>query len=345
MTFFKWSQIAGNNGNADTTCPFPEGMAPSAVNDGVRGAMAALAKYRDDVAGAIVTAGTSTAYTLASYQAFDTLVHLDRQVIAFSPHVTNGSGPVTLNVDGLGAKPLRSAPGAELQAGVLIQGTPYTALYSAADGVFYLEGFFGNPYSIPLGGGIDYWAPTAPNSSFAFPYGQAISRTAYAALFALIGTTYGTGDGTTTFNLPDKRGRVSACPDNMGGTTANRLVTGSMASTRHTLGAAGGEDAHALTVNEMPSHYHGAGIYDPGHGHGLSSSQSFIINGSGSGIGGGGAFGLPLNPTSYLSVNAAVTNVRVTSSNGLDTTASTGGSAAHNVVQPTILCNYIMRVV
>ncbi|WP_316214126.1 phage tail protein [Bradyrhizobium sp. SZCCHNR2032] len=340
MTLYKWSQIAANNGNADSTCPFPEGMAPSAVNDGVRGAMAALAKYRDDVAGAIVTAGTATAYTLASYQSFDTLVHLDRQVIAFSPHVTNGSGPVTLNVDGLGAKPLRPAPGAELQVGVLIQGTPYTALYSAADGVFYLEGFFGTPYSIPLGGGIDYWAPTAPNSSFAFPYGQAISRSTYAALFALIGTIYGAGDGATTFNLPDKRGRVSACLDNMGGATANRLVAGSMAGARHTLGGAGGEDAHPLTVNEMPSHYHGAGIYDPGHSH---STDAFKFANSAATVS-QQTFNVWYNPaTATISPNT--TGVRVNSSNGLDTTYSAGGGAAHNVVQPTILCNYIMRVI
>jgi microcystin-dependent protein len=57
---------------------------------------------------------------------------------------------------------------------------------------------------------LDYWGTTTPNSSFAFPTGQAISRTTYAALFALIGATYGVGDGTTTFNLPDKTGRVSA---------------------------------------------------------------------------------------------------------------------------------------
>jgi hypothetical protein len=60
MTFWKWSQTASTNGTADSTCPFPEGMAPSPVNDGVRGAMAALAKYRDDIGGLTATAGTST---------------------------------------------------------------------------------------------------------------------------------------------------------------------------------------------------------------------------------------------------------------------------------------------
>jgi hypothetical protein len=86
--------------------------------------MAATAKYRDDIAGAITTGGTSTAYTVTSYQVFDTLAHMNGALIAFTPHVTNGA-TVTLNVDSLGAKPLRPAPSVELQTNVLIAGTPY----------------------------------------------------------------------------------------------------------------------------------------------------------------------------------------------------------------------------
>lgn len=54
-------------------------------------------------------------------------------------------------------------------------------------------------------------------------YGQAVSRTTYANLFAAIGTAYGAGDGSTTFNVPDLRGRVAAGKDDMGGTAASRL--------------------------------------------------------------------------------------------------------------------------
>src|ERR1700742_5162977 len=208
MTLYKWSQTASADATADSTINWAEGQAPSSVNDSARAMMAATAKYRDDIAGAIVTGGTSTAYTVSSYEVFDTLAHLGGQMIAFTPHVTNGT-TVTLNVDSLGPKPLRSAPGAELLAGTLIQGTPYIAVYNNSDGAFSLRGFFGNPYNVPLGAGMDYWLPTAPNSSFVFPIGQAISRTTYATLFAAMGTTYGTGDGSTTFNLPDKTGRVS----------------------------------------------------------------------------------------------------------------------------------------
>src|SRR4051794_31683503 len=67
-----------------------------------------------------------------------------------------------------------------------------------------------NPYNVPLGAGMDYWGASAPNSAFAIPTGQAVSRAAYSSLFVLIGTNYGAGNGSTTFNLPDKTGRVSA---------------------------------------------------------------------------------------------------------------------------------------
>lgn len=106
MTLWKWSTDPATNGSADATCPWPEGMAPAQVNDSSRGGMAAVAKYRDDISGKLATAGTSTAYTITSNQVFDTLAHMDGAMIAFSPHTTSGAAP-TLNVDGLGAKPLR----------------------------------------------------------------------------------------------------------------------------------------------------------------------------------------------------------------------------------------------
>lgn len=65
MSLWKWSQTAANNGNADLSVVMTEGQAPSTLNNGIRGAMAAIAKYRDDVSGNVVTAGTSTAYTVS----------------------------------------------------------------------------------------------------------------------------------------------------------------------------------------------------------------------------------------------------------------------------------------
>ena len=64
MTLYKWSQTAANNATADSSVNWQEGQAPSSVNDSGRAMMASIAKHRDDIAGAIVTGGTATAYTV-----------------------------------------------------------------------------------------------------------------------------------------------------------------------------------------------------------------------------------------------------------------------------------------
>jgi len=69
--------------------------------------------------------------------------------------------------------------------------------------------------ALPAGVMIDFAGTTAP-SGWIMCDGAAVSRTVYAGLFAAIGTTYGTGDGSTTFNLPDFRGRFARYMDNMG---------------------------------------------------------------------------------------------------------------------------------
>jgi microcystin-dependent protein len=331
MSFWKWSRTASSNASADASINWAEGQAPSSVNDSARAMMAAAAKYRDDIAGAILTGGSATAYTVASYQVFDTLAHLDGQMIAFTPHATNGA-VVTLNVDGLGARPLRPAPAGELAAGVLIQGTPYVATYSNADGAFYLRDFYGNPYNVPLGGMIEYTGTTAPNSAFVLPYGQAISRTTYAAYFALVGTAYGAGDGSTTFNVIDKRGRVSAGKDDMGGSAAGRI--GSVATDGGTivgtaLGSSGGSATHVLTTAEMPSHTHANSLTDPGHLHTMNAN-----------IGGGPTGGGALQQPGTGGANTGISTTGITINN-----AAAGGSGAHALLQPTIIVNHLLRVV
>ncbi len=78
--------------------------------------------------------------------------------------------------------------------------------------------------------------------------GQAVSRTVYAGLFAVIGTTYGVGDGSTTFNLPDTRGRVAIDDGTGSGLTAR------------TLGQTGGEETHTLSTAELAAHTHGVSV-------------------------------------------------------------------------------------
>jgi microcystin-dependent protein len=342
MTFFKWSKTAATNGSADSTCPFPEGMAPSALNDGTRGMMAAAAKYRDDIAGAIVTGGTSTAYTVSSNQVFDTLAHLDGAMIAFTPHVTCGA-TVTLNVDGLGAKPLRFAPtllaafpNVELPAATLIQGTPYSVTYNNTDGAFYLHGFMNLPFVVPVGGMVDYFGTSSPSSNFVLPYGQAISRTTYSVLFTLLGTTFGTGDGSTTFNVPDLRGRFVAGKDDMGGSAASRLSGASITvGGATTLGGSGGGETKALITANLPA-------YTPSGS--ITASGSFSYNTSGVSYQSGASALFVLNEDGQPN-NRGPQAKSASVSASFTGSAQGGTSTAFSVVPPTIIANKLLRII
>jgi len=333
MPLWSWSKTASSNATADPTINWAEGQAPSSVNDSARAEMAAVAKFRDDISGAIVTAGTSTAYTVSSNSVFDTLAHMDGAMLAFTPHTTNGA-IVTLNVDGLGAKPLRPSPSVELPSGTLVQGTPYVATYSNSDAAWYLRGGISNPYNIPLGGGLPYFGTTAPNSAFVFPFGQAVSRTTYANLFTLFGTTFGTGDGSTTFNIPDLRGRTIAGLDNMGGSAASRLTSTYFGANASTLGATGGLESN----NVILTHTHTNTLTDPGHTHQVNSVAPW----GAAGAAGGGAGLVPVNNggaiAGFGTAVSATTGITINN-------ASAGSASAHNIVQPTMVCNFILRII
>ena len=148
-------------------------------------------------------------------------------------------------------------------------------------------------------------AGTSAPTGWLFAYGQAVSRTTYADLFTAVGTTYGSGDGSTTFNLPDLRGRVVAGKDDMGSTSANRLTDQSGGLDGDTLGDTGGSETHTLVVAEIPAHTH-------------TADQPYVNSTSAAG---GSSYGQGANRA----------------------TGSTGGDGAHNNVQPTIILNYIIK--
>lgn len=98
---------------------------------------------------------------------------------------------------------------------------------------------------VPVGTILPYGGASSPNSSWLLCYGQAVSRSTYSSLYAILGDLYGVGDGSTTFNLPDLRGRVPVGNDAMGGTAANRTqrtstITTTNASATATVGSATG---------------------------------------------------------------------------------------------------------
>jgi len=250
------------------------------------------------------------------------------------------------------------------------------------------------PFAGPADGGH------TPPTGWFLCFGQAVSRSTYANLFTAIGTTYGVGDGTTTFNLPDLRGRTIAGQDDMGGSAASRLtgdngattatadsngsftsatnilvdgnsgtivlgmkVTGTGISSEVTvvkinsqtdivlssavtitdntaltfafdgaiLGSAGGENTHLLTGAESGEKGHSHTLTDPGHFH----TTTFT-----SGTESGSTLG-QLNPKSG-SNRSANTNTKTTGIT-IDTIAAADASSAHNIIQPTLVLNYIIK--
>ena len=171
--------------------------------------------------------------------------------------------------------------------------------------------------AVPIGLVSDYAGIVPPDGWF-MCFGQAISRTTYSALFTAIGATYGGGDGATTFNLPDCRGRVIAGKDDMGGTSSERLNEGWISPDYYgynvngdVLGAAGGDALHQLTGNQMPYHAHTFSDYYQGL------------------IGGGALAGGP----HYTLTGGFVAN----------STAGAGASWHHNNMQPTIIMHKIIK--
>lgn len=134
-----WSQTAAENGTADSTVGMAEGMAPSAVNNGVRALMASAAKYRDDTSGSLTTSGTSTAYTLATNQVFSTLAILNGQELTVRFDQASGESP-TLNVDSLGAKALQIDATNAVPTGFIAADSIWRITYDNSIPAFILNG-------------------------------------------------------------------------------------------------------------------------------------------------------------------------------------------------------------
>lgn len=128
------------------------------------------------------------------------------------------------------------------------------------------------PPAWPTGSIVAYSGEIAPGG-WLICDGSPVSRITYASLFNVIGTKWGVGNGSTTFNLPDFRGRVPVGSDTMGTTPANRLTEGS----HDTIGSVGGVEKHKLTEAELPPHTHDVkynGRQDPGAAGTLNSVSS-----------------------------------------------------------------------
>ncbi len=181
--------------------------------------------------------------------------------------------------------------------------------------------------------------------------GSAVSRSTYSALFDVIGTTYGAGDGSTTFNVPDLSGKV---------------IIG--VSGTHALGTNGGEETHTLLTAELPAHTHEV----PQHGHANTitattptlthsvTQPAFTYSRAGTNnskyslnaAGGLGGYNTNSNAAASRSTNAAVADhapVACTTGGSITdcaafNTSSVGSDGGHNNMQPFTVLNYIISV-
>lgn len=179
------------------------------------------------------------------------------------------------------------------------------------DGATGPTGAPGRDSALPIGSIFAFAGASGP-AGYMLCDGAALSRTVYAALFDAIGTTYGAGDGTTTFNIPNIRGRVIVGQDGV-------------QSEFSTIGQMGGETTHTLTEAELPAH---------GHSTTGTTSQSVA---AGDYLFEAGQY---LMTTSEPYSGSTISSITIES--GV-TVQPTGGGAPHNNLQPYVVMNYFIK--
>lgn len=184
-------------------------------------------------------------------------------------------------------------------------------------------------------GDIKYRAVDDEPTGFLQCNGQAVSRTTYSTLFNEIGTTFGNGDGSSTFNVPDYRDRAVIGIATMGAGDAGRVDNYNTG-----LGQVGGEDQHQLSNAEMPSHNHGGSTGGAGsHSHGATYSGDNITWGNASQSGtrtfGGGVTGADTGNFEDYTTDSVGNHSHSISTNGSDN--------AHNNMMPFGTANILIK--
>jgi microcystin-dependent protein len=192
-------------------------------------------------------------------------------------------------------------------------------------------GIFLAETTIPPGAIFPFAGSSVPSTGgYVICAGQTLSRTFFARLFAAIGTTWGAGNGSTTFNVPDLRGRALFGLDNMGGTSANRITSGGSGINGTTLGATGGAQNVTLVSGNIPAISTGA--ESSGHTHSVPL-QTFPLGVPTGGV----AVYAPFAGTSVPVQTNGVSNTHYH-------TLGNGSPSAVNKMPPTAMINYIIKV-
>ena len=237
-SIYDWSKTAGQNDTADSDIDWREGQFPDTVNDSARQMMGRNAEWRDDITGTLTPTGTANALLLTANSGFTTLAN--GRKLAFRA-IANNTGPVTMNVNGLGSKPIRlmgATADIDLATGDMKAGGIYTVFYSAT----------GN-------GGSGAWMLLAPTSRFidgnridAFP---AETRMLFHQSTAPTGWVKDTTHDNKALRL------VSGTVANGGSVAFTTAFSSTTTTTSVTLGGTVG--GTAITAAQLPSHAHGPG--------------------------------------------------------------------------------------
>jgi microcystin-dependent protein len=168
-------------------------------------------------------------------------------------------------------------------------------------------------------GSLLMWPTAVAPTGFLICNGSAVSRSTYANLFAIVGTTFGSGNGSTTFNLPNYTDRMP-------------IGTGTIAAN---VGDTGGSQTTTLSTSNLPAHTHTTSVTDPGHHHTSAG------NGAPNGGGAGAAFtGDGPNPSGNQPGHTTLD-----STTGISVSiGSTGSGTAATTISPFLGINFIIKV-
>lgn len=311
-SIYDWSLLAASNANSDDNINWQEGQPPSTVNNSARSMMHRVRELISDLGAVTATTGTANVIAFTSKSPFN--AYTDGIRIALRASSTN-TGAANLNVNSVGAKPIftlsANAGVVPLAGGNITANGIYELIYSAAldsnSGGWMLL----NPtlQLKPVGAYEIMAAPTIP-VGYLYCDGRAVSRTTYSALFNVIGTRFGAGDGSTTFNLPDWRGNFMRGWDDGRGMDSGRAFGSQQASQNvnhsHTFnGTTSGNGSHTISLGRgqgsgNSSGWLGAANQDqslqiasiPNHDHAFGGTTNTV----------GGNEARPVNNTVYVVV-------------------------------------------